>query len=144
MDNTMFKYEFYLPEEDTEYISHLNLPWETIKDGGVNWLLIHHFPIPNGYNVSVATVAIQIPASYPMAALDMVYFSPSLKRIDDKHIPATECSVNIRGCSYQRWSRHWTVQNPWRCGLDSLSSHLSLVEEWLIREFKNNQLEVKV
>ena len=42
--------------------------------------------------------------------------------------------MTIMGQEFQRWSRHRTGQNPWRPGIDNLHTHLSLVEEWLLRE----------
>ena len=134
MNTNILRREFFLPEEDIEYLNATGLDWETIKDGNDNWLIIHNFTIPKGYNVNNATVAVLITASYPMAALDMVYFYPTLLRIDGRLIPATQCMVSIQGREYQRWSRHWTAENPWRCGFDNISSHNSLVQEWLLRE----------
>lgn len=131
----LLKRDFYLPEEDTEYLDATGLKWEAIKDIHGNWILIHDFSIPLGYQVSKAIAAIQISASYPMTQIDMVYFYPPLRRIDGIIIPATQATIKILGNDYQRWSRHRTQQNPWRSGLDNVSSHLSLVEEWLLREF---------
>jgi hypothetical protein len=41
----------------------------------------------------------------------------------------------IDGTGWQRWSRHRTPQNPWRPGVDSVATHLVLVDQWLLREF---------
>ena len=128
--------DFFLSEEDIEQLNARGLQWETINEGCYKWLLVHEFPTHEGYNVRTATAAIQIPSSYPMEPLDMVYFYPALCTIDGATIPNADCPMNINGIQYQRWSRHRTQQNPWRCGLDNISAHLSLVEEWLEREFK--------
>lgn len=135
MNNSELKREFNLSEEETEYLNSLKLPWETIRDNSNMWLLVHNYPIPKGYNIETATAAIQIPGSYPTAPLDMVYFKPALLRIDGKVIPATNYMINIKGLQFQRWSRHRTIKNPWRVGIDNISTQLSLVEEWLKREF---------
>ncbi|MBX9746205.1 MAG: hypothetical protein K2X34_04840, partial [Hyphomonadaceae bacterium] len=38
------------------------------------------------------------------------------------------------GKTWQRWSRHRTPANRWRPGIDGLSTHFALVQEWLARE----------
>ena len=126
---------FDLPEEDREHLDARGLPWETVSEKDNQWLLIHDFPIPEGYSHRSVTAAIRIPANYPTAGLDMVYFHPSLAREDGIHIRATEGTVAVDGRTFQQWSRHRTAANPWRPGIDQISTHLSLVEEWLLREF---------
>jgi hypothetical protein len=133
--NTLRK-DFCLPEEDIEYLNSRGFRWETISEGYWRWVLIHDFPICEGYQVTSATAALQIPDSYPMSQIDMVYFYPPLVRKDGKPIPATEALQDIQQLRYQRWSRHRTPQNPWRCGLDNISTHVTLIEEWLPREFR--------
>jgi hypothetical protein len=136
METLIIRREFDLPEEDIEYLNARGFPWETISDESGLWLLINDFPIPDGYKTSIAQVAIKIPSDYLMSGLDMVYFSPALSRTDEITIPATEAKENINNLTFQRWSRHRTAENPWRPGLDNIATHLSLVEEWLLREFR--------
>lgn len=123
--------DFDVPKEDAEHLEARGLPWETLHECGSMWVLVHEFPIPDGYKSSTATVAIRVPSNYPTAALDMVYFNPSMVREDGISIAATQATVNIAGVPFQRWSRHRTAQNPWRPGIDGIATHLSLVEEWL-------------
>ena len=130
----MVRREFNLPSTDVAYLGLKGYTWETIRDGSNLWLVIRDFPIPKGYNVESATTAVLIPASYPSAPLDMVWFNPSLLRADGKSIPNVDHHQNICGNSFQRWSRHMSAQNPWRCGIDDISSILCLAEEWLQRE----------
>lgn len=125
--------EFMLPEADETMLTARGLPWEAISIGG-QWILLHEFPLPPGYNVSQADVAISISAGYPDASLDMAYFFPPLARTDSKPINNLALMV-IDNRTWQRWSRHRTPQNPWRPGVDDLSTHLGLVEDWLVREF---------
>lgn len=136
MESLVVTRDFCLPEEDRQYLESKGLLWETVKDRNCQWVLINEFPIPEGYNVKTATAAISIPVGYPVAPLDMVYFYPALSRLDGKAIGATQATRIIRDKTYQMWSRHRTGENPWRPGLDDISSHLGLVEEWLAREFK--------
>jgi hypothetical protein len=125
--------EFRLPKLDENYLDGLGLPWETVKDAGLLWLLIENWQIVGGYNVSKVRIAVQIPGGYADAQIDMVYFSPALFRADRRPIAATS-SQAISGETYQRWSRHRSAANPWRPGIDDVSTHLTLVDEWLKRE----------
>ena len=126
--------QFALPEDDEAHLDARELPWETIVSQGERWLLIDRFLVPSGYNHGTVTVAIQITAGYPTAALDMVYVFPPLARIDGRAIGALT-TAPIDGRTYQRWSRHRTGENPWRPGIDDVATHLALIEEWFAREF---------
>jgi hypothetical protein len=121
---------FRLPEEDEDYLRSLGLRWETIKDGNVLWLLLHDYPIPVGFNVSNATVAIRV-EGYPPAKLDMASFLPNLSKNSGTIIPSLSIQA-IDGSQYQQWSRHYS----WREGEDSLVTHILKVKEWLLDELK--------
>lgn len=125
---------FALPEQDTEFLNAGKWEWETTLEGNKRWLIIRDFPIPDGYTVSLADVALLITPGYPTGQLDMAYFYPALQRSDKVGIKAL-ANQPIEGKPYQRWSRHYTSQNPWRPGVDDISTHLSLVTHWLKREF---------
>ena len=126
--------EVALPEHDVEHLDARGLPWETVVDGRRQFLLVHDFPLPDGYQARTATVALMIPPGYPTVQFDMVYFDPPVVRADRQPIGALATLV-IGGTPFQRWSRHRTAQNPWRPDLDDVSTHLALVEEWLAQEF---------
>ena len=127
--------QFELPEQDALFLKSADWRWELISDGGMQWILFHGYPIPEGYNTKEAIVAVTIPPGYPISQLDMVYFYPGLFRPDGKPIAALTIQ-NIEGKPFQRWSRHRTPQNPWRPDVDDLSTHLSLIDNWLQRELK--------
>jgi hypothetical protein len=122
--------EFRLPESDEAYLDGLGIPWETVRDGGSRWLLLHNFPVCAGYTAERATVAIRIDGGYPPGPLDMVWFFPALARIDGVAIQALT-PEQIDGKSFQRWSRHYS----WRDEVDDLSTHIRRVEAWLKGEF---------
>ena len=82
------------------------------------------------------TAAIRIETGYPKAALDMVYFHPAITRKDSKPIGATQATQAIDGKTFQRWSRHYTKENPWVIGEHSLETHIWAIEDWLMREFQ--------
>jgi hypothetical protein len=121
--------EFDLPEDDVEQLNLLGLGWETINASNSNqqWLLLHGFPFPSGYNRVDGSVAIQIPVGYPVAGLDMAYFYPHLQRTDGQALRQTQCIMTIDGKDWQRWSRHYS----WVAGQHSLSTHILLVRHWL-------------
>ncbi|WP_202923788.1 multiubiquitin domain-containing protein [Pontibacter fetidus] len=127
--------ECTLLEEDEEYLQSLQLPWETVNVGGMPWLFIHNYPIQGGYNVNTATLGIRMTPSYPVAQLDMVYFYPALSRNDGQPIGALS-PLDLDGKVFQQWSRHRTPSNPWRPGLDNLSTHVPLADHWLDDEFR--------
>ncbi|MES2649389.1 MAG: E2/UBC family protein [Bacteroidota bacterium] len=126
--------QFQLPEEDILFLDSLTLIWETISDKGMHWVIIFDYPICPGYNVAKVAVAIKIGTGYPRARLDMSYFFPALQRTDGKRINALAVQP-IDGKQFQRWSRHRTVLNPWREGIDDLSTHMGLISFWLEYEF---------
>lgn len=126
--------EFRLPELDEVYLDSLGLPWETVCEGDKQWLIIREWKIPAGYNHDKVSLALLIPANYSDSQIDMVYFREHLARKDGKPIGAL-AAQSICEAQWQRWSRHRTNANPWRPGIDDVASHLSLVDEWLRREF---------
>jgi hypothetical protein len=131
----MARREFELPPGDVEFLDSQCPGWEGIRSGSANWLLVGQLVLPAGYRVATAQVALRIEPGYPDTQIDMAYFFPPLQRQDGKSIPATESTETIDGRTFQRWSRHRTAANPWRPGIDDISTHLAQVQHWLIREF---------
>ncbi len=128
--------EFKLPEGDTDYLDTLSLRWEAVRDPSNRMvLIIEGWRIPDGYTVTSATLALVIPQGYPDTQIDMVYFSPALNRQDGRPINNLTVSAFPTGDAWQQWSRHRTTLNQWRVGVDDISTHLSLVDDWLRREF---------
>jgi len=126
---------FQVLAEDQEYLDSLGLTWEALIYEGTHWILIYDYPLPEGYVPQKTITAIEIATGYPRAQLDMIYFYPEVKRVDSKVIGALS-HRNLDVKIFQRWSRHRTASNPWREGVDNLSTHMALVEFWLEREFK--------
>jgi hypothetical protein len=125
--------QFELAEEDVQGLLALGLEWEAIIDGNTKWLLVHGYPIREGYNHRQASAALRISPSYPDDQIDMVYFSPALALASGRAIRQLTLTV-IDGKHFQQWSRHRTAQNPWRPSLDNISTHLLQVNNWLDRE----------
>ncbi len=125
--------EFDLPEDDVDFLNADDFKWETIISNG-NWVIIKGYPVPSGYSIDKVDIALKIDSGYPTAQIDMVYFNPPVLRTDNKIIRALS-SRTIDSKNWQRWSRHRTGINPWRPEVDGLSTHMSLVNYWLEREF---------
>jgi hypothetical protein len=134
LETLCLRMDFRLPASDEEYLNGRALAWESIRDGQSQWVIIHGWKVPDGYNVNSVDLALLIPANYSDSQIDMVYFKPGLARRDGKGINNLS-QMTIAGLAWQQWSRHRTQQNPWRAGIDDIASHLALVDEWLRREF---------
>jgi hypothetical protein len=124
---------FALPAEDMEWLDGLGLRYELVNEGGVLRVLVYDWAAPAGYDRSTVDVNVRIEAGYPDTQIDMVYFFPGLQRVDGKAIAAI-CADGFDGKTWQRWSRHRTPANPWRPGIDNLSTHFAAVDAWLSRE----------
>lgn len=127
--------QFSLPPEDEKFLDEYGLEWETVINGSP-WLLLHGWPTPKGYTEPSVTAAIRIETGYPDVGPDMVYVYPHLKRADGKPIGCADAIQALECKSFQRWSRHRTAQNPWIPGVDNISSHIFLIEDWFEREFE--------
>lgn len=128
--------QFQLSAEDETSLR--GLEWEAVAEAGngtANWLILSNYPVPDGYNVRQATVALQIPPGYPDTQIDMAYMHPPLTLASGRPI-SNLSPQQIDGRMFQRWSRHRTAANPWRPGFDSIGSHLLQVKDWLDRELR--------
>src|SRR5689334_11018241 len=105
--------QFLLPEEDLTFLERTRMIWEAVIEGGVRRVIIHDYPVPEGYNVARVSLNFRMEAGYPDTPIDMVYVDPHLSRRDGKPIAAL-AGDQFDGKTWQRWSRHRTPQNPWR------------------------------
>ncbi len=127
--------QFVLPADDIAWLESTGWQYELVVEGGVQRVIIHRFPVPVGYGLNEVSVNVRIETGYPDAQIDMAYFLPGLERVDGRAIGAT-CGDPFDGKTWQRWSRHRTGANPWRPGVDNLSTHMAAVQEWLARELQ--------
>ena len=127
--------DFQLPPEDLEYLQASGYAWEAIVASQVKWLIIYAYPVPAGYNVREAAVALRLPPSYPDEQIDMANFNPPLALASGHAIGALSIQV-IDSKNFQQWSRHRTPVNPWRMGLDNVGTHMLQVNSWLERELQ--------
>jgi len=120
-------------DQDRLFLEGYGLRWEIIQDGST-WVMLHGFPLPDGYSEVQVIVAIRIETGYPITGLDMMYLFPGVRRLDGKPIVNSDVIQEIDGKPFQRWSRHRTGGNPWVPGEDSLETHVYLVEEYFRTE----------
>ena len=127
--------DFSLPQDDLNWLCETGKRFELVAEGNVLRVVLYNFPVPSGYDRKEVDVNIRIEPGYPDTQIDMVYVYPHLARIDGRPIAAI-AQDRFEGKDWQRWSRHRTPANPWRPGIDNLSTHFELVEEWFSRELK--------
>lgn len=124
--------DFALPEEDEEFLDSLGLLWEAVGNQPGMWVIIHDYPIPAGYNVQKADVALAIVGTYPAAQIDMAYFFPPLVK-DSRTVINNVFEQLMDSKKYQGWSRHRKA-GEWRPGVDCIATHLCLVDNWLVKD----------
>src|SRR5688500_4928840 len=115
MEDNSMRRQFSLPENDVDFLDSKGFLWETLLESNFHWLLISEYPIPTGYNVQKAAVALYIIPSYPAAPLDMAFFFPHLSKANGRIINAVS-PRQIDGKPFQQWSRHRTPASPWKPG----------------------------
>ena len=125
---------FPLLPKDECGLRERGIAWTTEVHAGRRWLMLHDMSLPAGYDASAVTIAVEVPLAYPMAQLDMFYCYPGLLRLDGQPIPQTQVTETIGGRVFQRWSRHRGQLAPWRPGVDSVLTHLALIDASLVRE----------
>ena len=126
--------DFQLPQDDLEWLREKGR-FELVAEANVLRVVVYDFRVPCGYDRSEVDVNIRIDPGYPDTQIDMVYVHPPLARADGQQIAALSQDT-FDGKNWQRWSRHRTPANPWRPGIDNLSTHFGLVEEWFSRELR--------
>lgn len=124
--------DFSLLPADVAFLANAKLRWQTVADLH-RWLIVEDHPLPAGYNVSRCTIAVEIPAGYPSAQLDMFFCNPHLSA-NGTAPPQTQHRQVIVGTEFQRWSRHRGTGSEWTPGVDNLESHFALIENALNRE----------
>lgn len=125
--------DFSMPEDDESFLRATGLGFDLRAAGGTRVVILLARPVPHGYEPERVDTALLLPPGYPDVQIDMVYFRPALRRTDGKGLVSVADQPLVDGV-WQRWSRHRTPQSPWRPGVDSLATHLALVDEWLTRE----------
>ena len=125
---------FALLDADVHFLDGLGLWWESVIDGGRRWLLMHDYPVPDGYTNSCTQLALEVPPTYPGAQIDMFYTHPPLALKTGRSIENTQVSATIQSQIFSGWSRHRGDLSKWNPATDNISTHLALVESVLVKE----------
>jgi hypothetical protein len=130
MEGRLMRRQFNLPENDADYLDSKGFQWETLLQGNFRWLIIQGYPIPTGYNVDNASIALRLDVHYPATQIDMAYFLPHLSKTNGRMIAAVT-PLSIDDKNYQQWSRHRKPNAPWKPGEDDISTHLTMFNQIL-------------
>ena len=125
----MLKEGFPLSDEDIEYLNANFGCWKPLFGGGEYGIIIWNYPLPSSkYTPEKSDLMIIIPADYPVAGIDMFYFSDDIVRTDGATI-ACLADENHFNRNWQRWSRHY----KWDPNSHNVIYHLS----WVMDTLKN-------
>lgn len=131
---------FQLLPQDHQYLDGLGLTWETVIERDVDsgalrrWLLVHDYPLPEGFSQTKVLLAFDILLDYPAAQIDMFYFLPFVSLVNGQEVPSTQVRATIKGATFQGWSRHRNGASAWDPNSDSVRTHMALVETCLAKE----------
>lgn len=125
--------DFDLLEVDHAHLARLGLRWETVEQFERRWLLLHDYPLPDGYTVRHALLALEIPPTYPGAQIYGFYAYPPLALASGRIIDNTQMRGMIDDREFHGWSRN-RGSLAWNSAIDSVATQLMLVEAALAKE----------
>ncbi|UCU99247.1 multiubiquitin domain-containing protein [Acidovorax radicis] len=126
--------QFRLLDGDERHLDTHYPGWVAVLEGSARWVILLKYQLPEGFSPAVVQMALNIPPTYPMSEVDMFYLFPAASLNSGVTIPATEAQISVQGLTFQRWSRHRGSASQWRPGVDSMVTHLALVEAALLNE----------
>lgn len=125
--------DFDLLDADEVFLDGLMLRWETVEEASRRWLVIHQYPVPQGYTVDRTTLALEIPPSYPGAQIYGFFAYPPLALAGGGGIASTQLRGVIFGVEYHGWSRN-RGSTPWNPATDNVRTQLALADAALGKE----------
>lgn len=131
---------FQLLPKDHQYLDALGLKWETVIEHDAaagatrRWLLIHDYPLLEGFSQSKVQLALEIVLDYPAAQIDMFYFLPFVSLANGQEVASTQVRATIKGATFQGWSRHRNGASSWDPNSDCVQTQLALVESCMLKE----------
>lgn len=134
-----YRRDFYLPDEDTQFLDNLGLVWEAIQDGNARGVVLYDFLMPVPFRPDSLNMKFNIPLDYTSgAALDMFFTDQHVTRFDGKGIERLTESNVFNNKKWWQWSRHYPKNTKWRPGINSLATHISYVQHILNQEAGGN------
>ena len=125
---------FALLDVDEAHLNRMGLRWETIVEGSRRWLLLHDYPLPQGYTVARTKLALEVPPTYPGALIYGFYAYPPLALSSGRTIESTQLRGVLLGVEFHGWSRHRGTAAPWDPAKDNVVTQLALVDAALAKE----------
>lgn len=117
-----------LSAADIEYLTGRDLRYDAELEGGMIALIVYDYEMPAGYQPQRVDLLLRLPLQFPEAAPDMFWTSPVVTYTNNgASPPQTDQRESHRGCTWQRWSRHFTETSRWRPGIDDLRSYMTLI-----------------
>jgi len=110
-------------EEQVSEIEHQYGKVEVVDSGQLRLVVVRNFPLPEGWNLDTVDLMLQVPPSYPLAALDMFWASPHIKLPHGGLPDRADVFEQHAEVNWQRFSWHYNG-NRWNPIRNSLSSHL--------------------
>jgi hypothetical protein len=117
-----------LPPEELAHLDRLGLEYEVVSEGGMICVIIHKYPMPNGYQPREVDLLLRLPMGFPDVPPDMWWICPFVVlESTGADPPQAEQREQHLGREWQRWSRHL---NPgqWRPGRDSIQTFLRTIQ----------------
>jgi len=121
-----------LPHEDQAFLERSGQVYEVMPEANMTCVILPGFSLPVGYDRPESDLLLRLSAGYPDVPPDMWWFAPPVRLANGGTVPATECTENHIGRSWQRWSRHFNG-GQWRSGVDCLETFLALLRKELQR-----------
>lgn len=121
-----------LPADDRAYLEARGQVYQIVSEANMICVVLPGFALPAGYDRTQSDLLLRLSPGYPDVPPDMWWFAPPVKLPDGRAIPATDCTEQHLGRSWQRWSRHFNG-GQWRSGVDCLETFLALIRKELER-----------
>ena len=125
---------FSLLDIDEAHLDRLGIRWETITEAERRWLLLHDYPLPDGYSVTHTKLALEVPPTYPGAQIYGFYAYPPLALSSGRVIESTQLRGVLLGVEFHGWSRNRGPGAPWDAATDNVLTQLALVDAALVKE----------
>ncbi len=111
----------------------LGLRWETVRLSTGRWLVIHDYPVPEGFTVRRTLLALEIPSTYPGAQIYGFYAYPPLALAGGRVIECTQLRGTLLGVEFHGWSRNRGTA-PWNPAADNVATQLALADAAMAKE----------
>ena len=125
--------DFALLDADERHLKALGLRRETIVEAGRRWVIIHDYPVPDGFTVRHTLLALEIPPTYPGAQIYGFYAYPPLALAGGRVIESTQLRGTLLGLKFHGWSRNRGT-TPWNPAMDNVATQLALADAAMAKE----------